>query len=195
MRNNPFFHFTPTKIPLQAGKLLVSVPLTGDFFFDRSVVLLVEHNEKESFGITLNKKLPLSLKDLFPDTHNENIPIFWGGPVEADTLFFLHSYGDLLKGSLPITSTVYYGASATDLLHSIKKELLDENLIRFYLGYAGWTSGQLEAEIQQKLWIISDCDEKNLFGKDNKLCWNSVIKSLGSDFSFWLNTPEEPYWN
>jgi len=195
MRENPFFHFTPTKIPLQTGKLLVSVPLTGDFFFDRSVVLLVEHNEKESFGITLNKKLPLSLKNLFPDTHNEHIPIFWGGPVETDSLFFLHGYGDLLKGSFPVTPTVYYGASATDLLHSIKKDLLDENLIRFYLGYAGWTNGQLEAEVEQKLWVVSDCDEKNLFGKDNTLCWNSVVESLGSDFAFWLNTPEEPYWN
>jgi putative transcriptional regulator len=195
MRQNPFFQFTPTKIPLQVGKLLVSAPLTGEFFFDRSVILLVEHNDEGSFGIALNKNLPLSLKDMFPDTHNEHIPVFWGGPVEADSLFFLHSYGDLLKGSLPVGKNVYYGASAKDLLHSIKKELLDENLIRFYLGYAGWTSGQLEEEVKEKLWVVADCDEKKLFGKDNKLCWNAVIESLGSDFASWLNTPEEPYLN
>jgi putative transcriptional regulator len=195
MQANPFFHFTPTKTPLQAGKLLVSVPLTGDVFFDRSVILLVEHNENGSFGIILNKDLPLTLKDLFPDTDNEHIPIFWGGPVEANTLFFLHRYGNLLKGSIPVVENIYYGASAADLMHSIKKELLDENLIRFYLGYAGWTGGQLEAEIKQKLWVVADCDEKKLFGKNNKPYWNTVVESLGSDFSFWLNTPEEPYWN
>lgn len=195
MQDNPFFHFTPAKTPLQAGKLLVSVPLTGNIFFDRSVILLVEHNETGDFGIMLNKNLPLTLKDIFPDTRNEHIPIFLGGPVDANNLFFLHGYGNLLKGSLPICENVYYGASAADLLHSIKKELLDENLIRFYLGYAGWTSGQLEAEINKKLWVIADCDEKNIFDKDNKSCWNNVVKSLGSSFSFWLDTPEEPYWN
>lgn len=156
---------------------------------------MVEHNEKGSFGITLNRMLPLTLKDLFPKTHNEHIPIFWGGPVEANNLFSLHNYGNLLKGSLPITENIYYGAAAGDLLHLIKKELLDENLIRFYLGYAGWTSGQLEMEIDEKLWVVADCDEKNLFDKDNNLYWYNVVESLGEGFSFWLNTPEEPYWN
>ena len=195
MNDNPFFHFTPTKTPLQAGKLLVSVPLTGDIFFDRSVIFLIDHSEEGSFGITLNKKLPLTLKDLFPDTHNEHIPIYFGGPVEANTMYFLHSYGNLLKGSSPISETIYYGACATDLLDSIKKELLDENLIHFYLGYAGWTSGQLEAEMNRNLWVIADFDETNLFGNDTKLYWNTVVESLGNDFSSWLNLPEEPYWN
>ena len=195
MQNNPFFHFAPTKTPLQAGKLLVSVPLTGDIFFDRSVVLLIEHNKKGSFGIMLNKSLPLTLKDLFPDTQNDHIPIHWGGPVEVNSLVSLHKYGNLLKGSTPVIENIYYGASAADLLHSIKKELLDENLIRFYLGYVGWTGGQLDAEINQKLWVVADCDEKNFFDKDNKPGWSSVIKSLGDDFAFWLNTPEEPYLN
>jgi putative transcriptional regulator len=143
----------------------------------------------------LNKNLPLTLKDLFPNTHNEHIPVFWGGPVEANSLFLLHGYGNLLKGSQAVTKNVYLGASVPDLLHSIKKELLDENLIRFYLGYAGWTSGQLEDEIKQKLWVITDCDEKKFFGKNNNLRWNAVVKSLGSDYASWLNTPEEPYWN
>jgi len=165
MQDNPFFHYTPTKTPLQAGKLLVSAPLTGDIFFDRSVVLLVEHNEEESFGLLLNKKLPLTLKDVFPDTHNEHIPVFWGGPVEANNLFLLHGYGSLLNGSQVVTENIYFGASIPDLLLAIKKELLDESLIRFYLGYAGWTKGQLEKEIKQKLWVVADCDEKNFSAK------------------------------
>ncbi|MCL2131360.1 MAG: YqgE/AlgH family protein [Lentimicrobiaceae bacterium] len=195
MQDNPFLNFSLTQTPLQSGKLLVAVPLKGDFFFDRSVILLVEHNEKGSFGITLNKDLPLTLKNIFPDTQNEHIPVWWGGPVDVNMLFFLHSYGDLLKGSIPVTDTIHYGASAADLLHSIKKEILDENLIRFYLGYAGWTDGQLEEEINQKLWVVADWDEKKFFDPNNKLCWNSVVESLGSDFSSWLDTPEEPYLN
>ena len=195
MQNNPFFHFSPTKTPLQAGKLLVATPLTGDIFFDRSVILLIEHNEGGSFGIILNKNLPITLKDLFPDTHNEHIPIFWGGPVDANVLFFLHSYGNLLKDSIHIDGNIYYGASVPDLLDSIKKELLDESLIRFYLGYSGWTGGQLEDEINRKLWVVADCDEKNLFAINNKSYWNTVVENLGSDFSSWLNIPEEPCWN
>jgi len=195
MQDNPFFHFNPTDIPLQAGKLLVSVPLTGDAFFERSVVLLLEHNEKESFGITLNKKLPISLKDIFTDTRNEHIPVFWGGPVGVNELHSLHTYGDLLKGSSHVTKNIYYGASASDLLLSVKKELFDENLIRFYLGYAGWVSGQLEKEVNQKLWVIADCNERILFCKNNKSCWDSAVKSLGKDFAFWLNIPEAPFLN
>ena len=113
MIKNPFFYSKPTEHPLQVGNILVSVPLSGDYYFDRTVVLLIEHGEKGSFGIMLNKSfpLPLTLRDLFKNAvkEHERILIFNGGPLDVNNLFALHTYGDLIKGSSLVADGLYFG--------------------------------------------------------------------------------------
>ncbi|MDR0368394.1 MAG: YqgE/AlgH family protein [Bacteroidales bacterium] len=197
MIKNPFFNFEPTGLPLQAGNILISVPLSGDFYFDRTVVLLVEHNENGSFGFVLNKSLPLMLKDLFPKETQElgHISLYNGGPVDAENLFALHTYGNLIKGSTPIANGLYLGGLASQLLTFIKSDFLDEHFIRFYLGYSGWSQGQLEAELSQDLWLVGTFQEKLLFHDGDENCWNMAVDSLGENYSSWFNIAQAPYLN
>ena len=197
MIKNPFFYCKPTSYPLQAGNILVSVPFACDFYFNRTVILLIDHNEKGSFGIMLNKNLPIRLQDFFKNNEkkHEGIPVFNGGPVEINTLFALHTYGDLIKGSLQVIGELYFGGSPTELLQFIEDDALDENLIRFYLGYAGWSEGQLELELKNKLWVVGQFKEQLLFHNNDEICWKMAVESLGKKYDSWLNITQEPYLN
>ncbi len=197
MTKNPFFYSEPTPYPLEKGNILISVPLSGDFYFDRTVVLLIEHNEQGSFGITLNRSLPITLQDIFKsdEKEHESIPIFNGGPVNPSNLFALHTYGDLIKGSSQITEELYFGGFPSELLMSIKNDFLDENLIRFYLGYAGWSEGQLEDELTRNLWVVGQFEEKLLFHHDDEKCWKMAVASLGKSYVSWFNIAKEPFLN
>ena len=197
MLKNPFFYYEPTSYPLQAGNILVSVPFASDFYFNRTVILLIDHNEKGSFGIILNKSLPITLQDIFNNNEkkHEGISIFNGGPVEIDSLFALHTYGNLIKGSSQITDELYFGGLPSELLQFIKNDSLDENLIRFYLGYAGWSDGQLESELKNKLWVVGQFQEKLLFHNNDEICWKTAVESLGKKYDSWLNITKEPYLN
>lgn len=196
MNNNPFFYFEHTSHPLQEGKILISAPLPRDIYFNRTIVLLVEHNQEGSFGIVLNRKLGITLKDVFKHNKKQkSIPIFHGGPVDMSNLFVLHSYGDLIEGSSHLIEDVYFGGLPSELLMSINDDVLDENLIRFFLGYAGWTKGQLESELEKKMWVVGQFQEKLLFHNDDETCWRMAVESLGKQYLSWLNIVKEPYLN
>jgi len=197
MKKNPFFYFEHTGLPLQMGNILISVPLSGDYYFDRTVVLLVEHNEKESFGIILNKSLPVTLQDIFPKETRQNggIPVANGGPVSPDNLFTLHTYGDLINGSSSVVDGLYFGGFASQLLVSIKNDFLNEQHIRFYLGYAGWSEGQLESELNRNLWVVGKFQEELLFHNEDENCWKMAVKSLGEAYSSWFDIVKDPFCN
>ena len=197
MIKNPFFNFDPTGLSLQAGNILISVPLSSDFYFDRTVVLLVEHNENDSFGIVLNRSLPITLADIFPkETHQHgNVPVSNGGPVNPENLFALHTYGDLIKGSTSVVNNLYFGGFASQLLVSIKSDFLDEHFIRFYLGYSGWSQGQLESELSSGLWLVGTFQEKLLFHDNDENCWDMAVESLGENYSSWFNIVKDPFLN
>jgi len=172
---------------LKIGNVLISIPLSGDYYFDRTVILLVEHNEKGTFGIMLNKSLPITMRDVFQNTGKKQggVPIFNGGPLDVGNLFALHTYGNLIKGSSPITDELHFGGFPSDLLQSIKKDALDENLIRFYLGYTGWTVGQLESELNKNMWVVGQFQENLLFHHDDEECWKTAVTALGKRYNSW----------
>jgi len=193
MIKNPFFYSEPTVHPLRVGNVLVSVPLSGGFYFDRTVILLIEHTEKGNLGIMLNKRLPVTLQDIFQN--NRDTPLFNGGPVEVGNLFTLHTYGGLIKDSSPVSDNLYFGGSPSELLQFIKNDSLDENLIRFYLGYAGWSEGQLEEELNDNLWVVGQFHEKLLFHNDDEICWKMAVESLGKPYNSWFNIVKAPFLN
>ena len=196
MRKNPFFCFEPTELPLQAGNILISTPLSSDSYFERAVVLLLECSERGFFGIVLNRSLPITLEDIFPKEkpQHKHVPVSNGGPVGTENLFSLHTYGDLIKGSSLIVEGLYFGGFASKLQLS-KNDFLDEHLIRFYLGYAGWSEGQLEAELDDNLWVIGKYNENLLFHNDDDNCWKTAVKSLGEQYHSWLDIAKEPFFN
>ena len=189
MIKNPFLYSKPTVYPLRRGNILISVPLSGSMYFDRTVILLIEHNEKGSFGIMLNKSLPIEKR------RKRSINLYNGGPLEIDNLFAVHTYGNLIKGSSHIIDELYFGGFTSELLQSIKNDMLDENLIRFYLGYTGWSAGQLESELKKSMWVVGLFDEKLLFHNDDEKCWKMAVEALEKPYYSWFNIVKQPFLN
>jgi len=181
----------PTK-----GKLLIAEPsLTGDVSFNRSVVLLAEHNEEGSVGFILNKPLEYQISDLITEI---SIPfqVYNGGPVEQDNLYFIHKVPHLIDNSIEISDGIYWGGDFDKTVDLINQKIISEDDIRFFLGYSGWSSLQLDEELSSKSWIvISNEHESQIIKKSSNAFWKEKMVELGGNYLLWSNAPENPSLN
>ena len=181
----------PTK-----GKLLIAEPsLTGDVSFNRSVVLLAEHNTEGSVGFILNKPLEYQINDLVTEIV---IPfaVYNGGPVEQDNLYFIHKVPHLIDNSVEISDGIYWGGDFETTVELINKEIISEEDIRFFLGYSGWSSLQLDEELSSKSWIVIENEhESRIIQKSANAFWKENMIQLGGDYLLWSNAPENPSLN
>lgn len=189
-----FIHVQPTDIPLEKGKLLVSAPFMTDGYFDRTVILLVEQDSHGSLGFILNRPLHVYLDDVVETLTDRRFILYNGGPVSLDKLFFIHTYGELISQSEPIGNGLYLGGSEKDMQSLHSEGLLDADHIRYYVGYASWAPGQLERELSEKAWVVSDFQENCVFASDKSL-WRSVVNGLGRPYHAWLDIPDKAYYN
>lgn len=181
---------------LKKGKLLIAKPsLIEDLHFNRSVILLADHNKKGSVGFIINKPLKYTINDLIPEI-TASLKIYNGGPVEQDNLYFIHNVPDLIPNSIEISNGIYWGGE-----YEITKELINQgkirkNNIRFFLGYTGWNEDQLENEMAESSWIITQNNYENkIIGKSANHFWQKQIIELGGDYLIWINSPENPTFN
>ncbi len=180
-------------MPHKGQLLIAELALTGDYSFGRSVIYLTEHNSEGSVGFILNKEIDLKLSDLLPDIQKD-FPIYKGGPVDQDNLYYIHKMPEILPGSIAITNDIYWGGDFDLLYEKLKKGEISSDEIKFFLGYSGWMPYQLENEIDQKSWIIRD-SQFNIFQKRDASIWKEEIKKMGGEYLIWANSPENPNYN
>ena len=181
---------------MNQGKLIVATPsILGDFNFRRSVILLASHKTSGSIGFILNKKLNYKLNDIVEDI-NIKFPLFYGGPVEQDNLFYLHRLGNVIPDSIKINSSLSWNGDFKFVTKLINENKLKVSDIRFFLGCSSWSNGQLEKELDEKSWepfeIVST--EKVLRMKIQNM-WKKCMISLGGKYRVWSNAPENPNFN
>ncbi|MBM1106841.1 YqgE/AlgH family protein [Aurantibacter crassamenti] len=178
------------------GQLLIAEPaLTGDVSFNRSVVLLAEHNEDGSVGFILNKPLEYQITDLVNEIE---IPfqVYNGGPVEQDNLYFIHKVPHLITNSIEISDGIYWGGDFDTTINLINTKVITEKDIRFFLGYSGWSSFQLNEELSSKSWIVVKNEyESEIIQKSTDAFWKEKMKQLGGNYLIWSNAPENPNLN
>lgn len=181
----------PTK-----GVLLVAEPsIIGDVSFNRSIVLLAEYNSEGSVGFILNKPLEYTLHDFIPEI-SSTLPVYNGGPVEQDNLYFIHKVPHLVPGSIEISNGIYWGGDFNAIATLLKNDELTENQIRFFLGYSGWANEQLEQELALNSWVVTANDYKNeIIGKPYFNFWKEKMIEFGGDYLIWSNSPEDPSYN
>ena len=181
---------------LTKGLLLVAEPsIIGDLSFNRSVILLADHNAEGSVGFILNKPLGYSIHDLIPEIE-ANFKIYNGGPVEQDNLYFIHNIPDLIPNSIEISNGIYWGGDFESTKDLINEGKIKKNNIRFFLGYTGWDAQQLENEMTANSWIVSKNGYENkIIGKSTTHFWKEKILELGGDYVIWSNAPENPILN
>jgi putative transcriptional regulator len=181
---------------LQKGCLLIAEPsIIGDLSFNRSVILLADYNSEGSVGFIINKPLDYTIKDLIPEI-DAHFTVYNGGPVEQDNLYFIHNIPDLIPNSIEISNGIFWGGDFELTKSLINNKVINGDSIRFFLGYTGWSSNQLEEEIEANSWIITKNNlENSLLKKSSELFWKEKIMELGGDYVIWSNAPENPFLN
>lgn len=194
--NADIFKIETNHVVPSRGKVLISEPFLYDEMFGRSVILLVDHSTDGTMGLVLNKPLPLSLNDVLKEFKDiSNMPIYKGGPLSTDTLFYLHTLKDV-EDSLQIGKGVYLNGD----FDAIRRYILQGNdidgKIRFFLGYSGWEHDQLCQEIEENTWLIGSTSIASLMNeKGSAELWKNVLGQLGGKYEIWSRFPQIPTLN
>lgn len=178
------------------GNLLIAEPsIIGDLSFNRSIILLADHTNEGSIGFILNKPLDYTINDLIPEVE-ANFRIYNGGPVEQDNLYFIHKIPEIIPDSIEISLGIYWGGDFSNVAELIANKQIDENDIRFFLGYSGWNTTQLENELKSNSWLVTEnIYKKRIIEKNYETFWKEKMLELGGDYSIWSNAPENPSFN
>ena len=174
------------------GKILISEPLMNDFHFGRSVVFLIDHEESEgSFGIIINKKLEVQVNHIVDEFPDFEAPVYLGGPVAEDQLFFIHTLGEMIPDSYPIVDGLYWGGNHETLATLIHTGIANEDNVRFYLGYSGWEAEQLVTELVRNTWLIGDITKEQYLDTPAEKMWQTFVDRMGNPYEMWKRFPKD----
>ena len=191
------FQVESNKVLPRQGGLLISAPFLRDYHFSRTVVLVVEHNDEGSMGIVLNKSFSnlMTLNELVPALEFlPPIPIYKGGPVGRETLFYLHTLSHL-KDTLPIGNGLYLNGDFEQMQKYILSGAPTQGVVRFFMGYAGWQKDQLVKEIEENTWVVSNESHVDLLNMYMRDLWQESLCDLGGKYAIWSRYPKYPIMN
>ncbi len=174
-----------------AGSLLLAHPKLRDPNFARTVVLMSLHNAEGAMGVVLNRPMGKTLADLGPEFRRSElaqVPVYCGGPVNPEQLILVAWQTTSLDG----TFKLYFGL-APDKLRELMGETALE--VRAFLGYSGWTGGQLESEMKQDTWLVSPVPAELLGRLDGLDLWKRIVGGLGPEWRVIVDEPEDPSQN
>ena len=179
------------------GRLLISTPIFDDSFFFKSVILLTHHNKNESIGLILNKPSNIYLSKLNKSIKCDNFKVYIGGPVERDSLFYIHTIKNYVPGSIKITKNVSFGGDFNFILELLNTNKITPKQIKFFKGYSGWSQNQLNNEIKNGSWIVNNIDlnDSKYISESNNNLWKNLIKKGEEKYAIWSNMPANPNMN
>lgn len=181
---------------MKAGQLLIADPFLKDPNFQRTVVLLCDHSEDTgTIGFVINRKTGKAVGDLISRMETSLLPVYYGGPVQTDTLHFLHTCPQLIPDGHPIGNSTWWGGDFETAAELLRNNRIDGNDIRFYLGYSGWGSGQLRDEMEEKTWLVTEADQELVFHKNVSLIWQDALRKLGGKYEQLIHYPLDPQLN
>ena len=183
-----------TETLIEKGNFLIAEPFAQDDIFKQSIILIADHsNQDGTVGFIINKKLQdVTISDLINDLEDVNLPVYIGGPVNTDSLYFIHSIQDFVYDSIPIFGKIHWGGRFEQIKGLAKAGYLTEDNFKFFVGYTGWTAGQLREEIYNRYWIPSEIDEKLIFNNPRPVhsSWSHALKQKGETFAILSEIPK-----
>lgn len=177
------------------GTLLIAEPFLKDANFMRTVVFLCDHQEEGSFGFVINKEYEHSLNELMNNVDELNLPVFYGGPVQMDTIHFLHQYPHLIPNSYKIVDGIYWGGNFETAIRLIREGSIETSKIRFYIGYSGWGKEQLNDEMKENSWLTVEATSNLVFHGKTEEIWRDALRHLGGEYEMMANFPIDPQLN
>jgi putative transcriptional regulator len=188
------------------GHFIIAETELQDPNFVESVVLIIEHNDEGAFGLVVNRALGLSIGEVIEDASEspaKELPVHLGGPVQQDHVFILHhdlpelTKSEFSKSACPEVTFEPDGKRVLDFLDQVsenhRNELFDR--IRFYGGYAGWGSGQIELELNENSWIIIPAQKALIFSNDIESVWKDALRKKGGIYWVAAETGFKPSLN
>ncbi len=176
------------------GTLLIANPFLKDPNFVRSVIFICEHMAEGTFGFVLNQIHHHKLNELVTDILSEET-VYKGGPVQLDSLHFLHQYPELIIGGIEVMDGVYWGGNFESLQIHLEEGNLDPDKIKFFVGYSGWSEGQLDFEMKEQSWLVANATKKLLFNTPPENIWKESLRHLGGNYEAMINYPLDPQLN
>jgi putative transcriptional regulator len=180
---------------VKKGSVLISEPFLNDPNFDRTVVLICEHNEQGTFGLVLNRPVEIKLGDVLEDLTGVDKELLIGGPVQQNTLHYIHKLGEEIVEAEEISKGIFWGGDFNQIKTMILAESIDLDKIKFFLGYSGWDAGQLDREIEEKAWLVADLGDDSIFEAESDSMWKRVLQIMGGEVSWLANSPSDPRLN
>lgn len=183
------------KVTPEKGKVLVSEPFLNDPNFKRTIILLTEHSDEGSVGFVLNKPTAFRIHEVIEDFPEFDSLVYYGGPVQLNTLQFIYKGENIIEGSLEIVPGLYWGGSFDKLKAHIENGTADPHDFRFFLGYSGWTEGQIDDELELNSWIVAGTTIDNIFSNEPDHLWRDTLKGMGKKFAILASFPDNPSVN
>jgi putative transcriptional regulator len=176
---------------LKNGVILISEPFMQDHNFKKTVILLADYTSNEgSVGFVLNRPTNLKIHELIGSFPEFDSKVYYGGPVGIDTIHYVHRKGDLIEGSRLITDGLYWGGDFNQIKFLVANEVIGNSDIRFFIGYSGWSAGQLEEEMDTKSWLLGDVDLNYIFASKIPNMWKHVMHVKGANFKVIADTTD-----
>ncbi|WP_160717495.1 YqgE/AlgH family protein [Chitinophaga solisilvae] len=146
---------------MKAGTFIRSTSLLDDTFFEKSILFIASYNEQGALGFVINREFLRKFNELEEFRHSVPFTLYDGGPVDKEHLYFVHRRPDLIPDGELITDNIYLGGDFKAAVMHMNNHTLSANDMRIFIGYCGWDSQELEAEIAEGSWTI--LDEGRLF--------------------------------
>lgn len=190
-----YFKIETNRIQPKKGRLLIAEPFLNDAYFRRAIVLITEHNAEGTIGFVLNKPIDINITEVLDGFPDIKVDISVGGPVNTNSLHFLHTMGTQIRQSEHILGNVYWGGVYEDVLNLAKAGLLDPREIKFFLGYSGWNPEQLTNELSANSWLVAKTSPSLIMKKHSDQSWENTLLTQGNRYKMWINAPQNPEFN
>lgn len=197
IRSN-LFDFTTVKRKPHTGSLMVAEPFLRERYFLHSVVSLLDCEEGQPvMGTVLNNRTELMLHDVLDNlNHERHVPVYCGGPVAQDRLYFIHSLGsEIIPDANEYAPGMYVGGDFDAIIEYINSGYPVDGIVRFFLGYTGWSIGQLDAELDNDVWavapphILNAVTPAELLSLQSDRMWHRVVREMGAPYRLWQLHP------
>ena len=192
--NIDFFHIVNDSVA-EKGNILISEPFLADNYFRRSIVYLTEHNEEGSLGFVLNKPLGIRINEVVDDFPECDLTVSVGGPVSNNTVHYIHTLGAQIPDSVEVSDGVFWGGDFDLVRQLIAEGSVKANELRFFLGYAGWSEGQLDSEMEEHAWLVGKLPRRMVMHSMGSEFWENTLASYKNKYKAWANFPEDPGLN
>lgn len=195
------FKVSRPQLSPRCGSVLVAEPFQTEAYFNHGVALVIDYSEDEgATGVVMNNRMEYTLPDVLEDVGEgcAHVPVYCGGPLGQDRLFFVHTLGDdIIPGAREFSPGLYVGGDFDAIINYINSGYPVEGCVRFFVGYSSWERGQLEREVTDGVWVVDEAPaspETMLEGTGDRY-WHRQVRKLGAGYRPWLLLPRNAECN